>query len=62
MNTRTATFSGHWVSNKHTDVIALQHVDNADLLIYAVHDDGWTKMVGFTKSGERVYGSYKQRT
>ena len=56
--TRTATFTGHWVSNKHTDVPAIQHVDNNDLLIYAVHDDRWTKMVGLTKSGERVDGRY----
>jgi hypothetical protein len=59
-STRNATFSGHWVSNKHTNVVARQHLDNNDLIIYAVYDDGWTKMVGLTKSGERVDGRYLQ--
>ena len=59
---RSCTFSGHWVSNKYTNVIALQHVDNGDLYIYAVHDDGWTKMVGFQESGDRVDGRYVSGT
>ena len=53
-------FSGLWVSDKYIDVAALQHADKRNLHIYAIHDDGWTKMVGYNNSGKRTDGRYKR--
>ena len=46
----TGTFAGAWLSAVYSNIACPAHPTTPDLYICAVHDTGFTKMVGYTIS------------
>ena len=50
------TMSGHWVNGTHANVQGLRHDTMDDLVVFALHEDGHTKMAGWRVIDREVTG------